>query len=1317
MNNGSDDDDDEPHFGGDGNEYDEAVLMNAMRSAVEMFAAEGLGNMVNIDSLQRMQQTAATNSSISGPQHHAEDDNYEDEQSSGYSSFASDDNQSAPLVARLEELSIPAAPTIPSARRHRATKKNIATYDEQATNDGRDSDFNTNEYIAEDDDDEDSNYENSDAYSSSDDEYHMQAIHNEMRGSAGFSKHSYQIVKRNAQGGLGMRRVRNPPGRPRGSGRRGRPPSYSHEVNQLLGTANRFYVENDLVQAFNTFCTAIQIDPGCVAAWNTMALIREEQGKYDDALQLCTVAAHLNSSDVSLWERLYSMHMDTAAQSEKAIAATGDEAAKKAYKEATDQALYCINQIIRTEPQNRDARERKIEILQKRNDQKAIIRAYKGMIHANSKDMKTIREVSIIFAKQLNDVETPIMWFTQAIAFYNDKAIDFAEEAAAKQANSRRRRQNKHKGADKDSDMMDIDDESSTGTESDDGSEEAADGNEHPEYIYTDPTQTLPMDKLGGYSYSDLNMLVELRLLRREYEAGIVDIKRGARFIQGRGRDTAWAEKELDDQMDTEYSVDSTEGDANELPIELRIKLGQCRLMLGHEKSAEKHINQLFMMDPVVYEDLYTDVADAYAELDNADLAIKIYSMLMNCPETNQPSIWERLAKCHRDAGALDRARKFGEMVIDADPSDLDMRLWLAELYEEMGEVQLAYEMISSAEDIQLAETTTDHSAAVATRGLYRHRLYTPATTNTKRAATSGAELPPDGVYETQNGQPSSNSLDPAVMQIKVRLPSEHTLQKRRTADDERKRCLAAMRSADVAFRKLDLLKSQIDQTGDCTATADYCATAQRLYDDWRHMSAFYMSNKRRQFRNYRQGVLSQLESSAQHGDIDMLSPLADGQAAVQRRLARMKARLSSKQQRQTAKNSMDGSTRSDNEDEEEGDDSGDTVATTFRAQTFDRWHSMFLMYGKCLVLENEHSEALGMLDIVCQSNVFRNDVGKRRTLKLLMTGIALAGGLDSHLYSLMRWWSGAKPAKSPAYKLFGYAMATSASAASSLTTSTVYKFARRLLQHLDEMFSFASSSCSDAAPRMAENMYPMRSDQPLLVRNGGAKAKADDVGLQIIGTATTAFRTDGISADRERYSLTRSDAAALRAFAGHVMLVARAGKPTITQYTMALAMQPENAPVALHLGVAYLVHAARSDTRENRQRNAVRGLVYIQRYAELKHMQEMDDASSSAAAGVQPARRGERRSDGSVDVVVVQEVAYNYARAFHFLGLVDLAATYYKRVFELPVSLAASSGGDGARVTCDLRREAAYNLATIYTLSGSLLKAKAVLREHCTID
>ncbi|KAJ1666533.1 transcription factor TFIIIC subunit tfc4 [Coemansia sp. RSA 1813] len=1317
MNKGSDDD--------EGPQYDEQALMNAMRSAAEMLAAEGLGNMVDIEAIQRQQKAVAKD--LLKPQNYAtEDDDEEEEEDQGSGFYSSSDGSPPPpqLVTQFQELSLPAP-----IRTRQHVAKSTTTYSEQAA-DGHASDFNT--YGPIEDDDEDSSYENSDADSASeDDEHHMQTIQNAMRVSAGFGKIQHTTERRSRRR-RGKRKAGRPRGRPRGKGKRrhGGQQSYSHEINQLLGTANRFYVEKELTQAFNMFCDIIRINPSCVPAWNTMALIREEQGKYDDALQLCTVAAHLNASDSTLWERLYSMHMDTAVQSEEAAAA-GDAEAKKLYKEATDQALYCINHVVKNDPLDTDARARKIAILEKRNDKKAIIRAYKAMLHADPYNMESIRVASVIFAKQLDDIDTPIRWFTKAFAFYDCQAVELAEQAVAQKAKHsrrhRRRRQSTHPGADEGSDAMDTDHEGSltdgSSSLSDEENGATAYSAEWIEYFSSNPTQTVPMEDMGGYSYNDLNMLAELRLLRREYEATIADIKRGARFVQGRGRDVAWAGQELDDQMDAEYlanpDVPSKGAEANELPIELRIKLGQCRLMLGHERSAEMHINHLFALSPVDYEDLYTDVADAYADIGHTQLAIQIYTMLVDYPETNQPSVWERLARCHRDAGDLGSARAFGQKVIDADPNDLDMRLWLGELYEEMGEVRLAYEMISTAEAIQRMEPasgTSGQSEAFSVRGAYRHRLYAAVTTRSSKEADSypSAEaLAAAGVYETQNGQPDApaESLEPGVMQIKVRLPSEHTLQKRRFADDERKRCLAAMRSADVAFRKLDLLKQQIDQnTSDWVAIDEYCATAHRLYDDWRHMSAFYMADRSRPFRNYRMSVLGQLESSAKHGDIDMLSPLADGQAAVQRRLARMKKRLSNKQQRQqAAKDSVDssaqhGSAGGDDDDGEDADGE-DAVATTFRGQPFDRWIDMFLMYGKCLALGSEHSEALTMLDTVFQSNVFANHTLHRRTLKLMMTGIALLGGLDDQLYDLMRWWCGSKPTKGLIYKLFAYAMATSASTASSLTTSTVYRFVRRQLEHLDEMY-YSRRTADDA-----ESVLPMRSNQPVALGQSSSCAKdGGDAGLLVVATATTALRTDSIVTDDNTYSLTKSDVAALHSLAAHVMLVTRIGQTSIAQYTMALAMLPEDPSLALHLGVSYLVHATRVATPENKQADAIRGLVYIERYAELKYMQEMVDYTGKRS------KKTEKSGD-SLDVVVIQEIAYNYARAFHFLGLVDLAETYYKRVFELPVSLVAASDRDEARATCDLRSEAAYNLATIYALSGSLLKAKALLKEHCTID
>ncbi|KAI9506895.1 hypothetical protein BX070DRAFT_12108 [Coemansia spiralis] len=1224
----SDDDD----LQNNGDVFNDTALMNAVRSAAEMLAAEGLGSMVNIDTIQRQQRTISARA--------FEQQNY-DYQSIDADEALSDASGNQPLISQFEDL------TLPTTRVSRSTRARNINHGEQDLEVGYDSNFEP----FDNDDDEDSNYEEGEMDSSSgDDEHHIQAIHEAMRESAGFSKSN-----KSKRGLQGRRQKVGKQGRRR-RGRQMRQPTYSLEVQNLLGNANRFYVEKELTQAFNTFCDVIRIDPSCAPAWYTMALIREEQCKHSDALQLYTVAAHMNSSDNAMWERLYVMHMDAAEQN-KAAAAGGDAGAKQIYEQALNQALYCVKFVIKNDPQNKDAWARRLALLERKNDQRGITKAYKSMLRADPYNMEAIRAASVIYAKKNDDIDTPVKWFTDAFDFYNKQAVELAEQAvtrAIERRERRSRRKRRHRGglrgkkneASDDSESgvgNNVDDEISDGSNEDDARDD-----EWAEYFENNPTKTVPMEDMDGYSYNDLNMLAELRLLRREYEATIVDIKRGARFIQGRGREAEWEDQELNDEFDSEYLVgrdDTSEATAhNELPIELRVKLGQCRLLLGHTLAAEGHINHLLCdFDIVGYEDLFTDVADAYAEIENHHAAIDILTLLANQPETNQPSVWERLAKCYRDRGDLDSACKYALMVIDADPNDLDMRLWLGEVYEEMGEVQQAFEMINVVEEIQLAESQKAGGPVAARR----------------RRRSVG--LPPQSHAEAHEAQAGFlGGLGPNVMHVELRKPSEHTMQKRRHAEEERKRCLAAMRNAEVAFKKLDLLRPQIDQLQDAGDIKEYCVTAQRLFADWRHTGALYLTDRSRPFRSYRSIVMISLESGAQHGDIDMLSPVADGQAAVQRRLARMKQRLSNRRQRQ-----LDGASKPD-----------DDAVTTFRGQQFDRWFNMFLMYGKCLALDNEFDDALEMLDTVFQSNVFINRPEQRRCIRLLMLAIALRGGSSDRLHDVVRWWSGSKPAKAMMYKLFGLALASSASAAATLTSANIYKFIRRQLEHLDALYL-----------HRAHDMVP--AVQPVL------QCPADE-------SRNIAFR------DKDRLALTNCDVSLLHSLAAHVMLVARTGATSVVQYGMALALMPLDASVALHLGVSYLMHSTKREVRD-RQATAVRGMVYIERYAELRYIQELKLAGRWTG-GSEPQ---------AVDVVVVQEIAYNYARAFHFLGLTDLAITYYNRVFALPVSLADTGCGGQTEellATRDLRRDTAYNLASIYAVAGSVLKSKALLLKYCTI-
>ncbi|KAJ1893902.1 transcription factor TFIIIC subunit tfc4, partial [Kickxella alabastrina] len=1150
-----------------------AGLIEAVRSAAEMLAAEGLGSMVDIDSMQRQRaskrnsQPRLGDAKTSHRKHsgHAvataggaagySDDEGEDEDSFMDDDYSDTSDIDTPLMQGLTN-NMPQRADVTHGLRN-AGARQVNYNEDLAFGDlggPSESTFIPEGFI---DDDEDSNYEGSDFSVSSDDaEFHMHSIEASVRQASGFAK---PLTKT-------QRKMQRDKAEAKGNGKTGRnkrntrkkvrpkTPKYSPEVQRLLGSANQSYVDRDLFRAFNIFCDVIRLDPNCAPAWNTMALIREEEGKSSDALQLYTVSAHLNPSDSPLWERLYSMHIGTAIGHEN-TAKSGNPMAKSIYNEGIKQALYCISHVTKNEPKDRNAWMRMLEILEKQEDYKGMARAYRAILKADPYDMETIRMASVIYAKKRDDLETPIKWFTDAFAFYNKQAVEVAEEAIAQadRINERNMRMRNE------------------GTVIDD--EEKLDDDYDPEwaaYFRSNPTKTVPMEELGGYSYNDLNMVAELRILRREYEAAIVDIKRGARFIQSRGRELQWEDQELDDEMDSEYAIgpDSPLSTENALPIELRVKLGQCRMILGHNETAQMHIDPLFSLDVVSYEDLYTDIAETYGEVGNMEMSLSTYQYLLDHEATNQPSLWERMAKCYKESGDLASARDFAEAVVNADPNDIDMRLWLGEVYEELGHVDLAYSMVQAVEDIQREERIQQEAAQVAAAAA-------AATMSAQQIAAMSISggmhghgnqpLLPVEIWDT----PSN------VVQLEQRKPSENTMRRRRDAEDEHKRCLMAMRDAEVAFKKLDLLKSPIEESRDARAIKEYCVTAQRLFNDWRHMRAFFPADRNRPFVTYRNAVMSNIENGVQDGDTDTRGT-AGGQTALQRRLARMKKRLSKQQQKKNGGLSAAAGDANEDTDADAEDRADTNVSTTFRGQPFERWFDMFLMYGKCLALDGEPEDALDMFDLVFQSNVFLGQEDKKRIFRLVMLSIAIHAGIHERTYEIVRWWWGNQPNKAITYKLMAYAMVGSAGATVTLTSANMYKYVRRQLIDLDEIY-YSKSNMIDLP--VAEKL-PLLED---LVNNS----------QQVIATVSKIRSADKI--------LTRCDFSALHSTAAHMMLVARTGETSIMQYTLALAMMPQDASVALHLGAAYLVHTTKRHTRDP-QAMAIRGLAFIQRYAELQY-------------------------------------------------------------------------------------------------------------------
>ncbi|KAJ2783080.1 transcription factor TFIIIC subunit tfc4 [Coemansia javaensis] len=1155
---------------GSGAYRDFAALMRAAQEAAARLSAEGMTGAVDIGSIQRLQGLHGDEGEGS-----AGEDGDEDGNGDGGSSGDEDADHST----AAPEMDGPAAAV--ARRKPRASATRHVSYAD-ADMDDFDMGFMPEALVSEDD----SNYMGSDDLPTTDDETEMASFQDTLRATAGF---------RRKRGG-GKKR---PPRR--------KEPVYSHTVQILLGEANQLFVQRELDQAFRVLSQVVCEDGTCAQAWATMALIRKEQGRISDAAGLYAVAAHL-SNEVQLWEQQYHIHMEIAQ------ANGGDQAAAGAYRESIKQALYCLSMMLRKNPRHENAWRWRLGAMELIGDHSGMARTYRMMLRAEPHKMEIIQMASMLFAKHRKDLETPLKWYADAFAFYEQHALELTDRVERAGSRTRAARD------DDDDDDDDGDDKSEDGDQDDDVNVAA----EWREYIAKKPARTIPMEGLGGYTYSDVNMAAELRIWRCEHAEAIVDIKRGARFIQGRGRESEWVGRELEDETDAEY-------DTNLLPIELRVRLGQCRLLLGQHESAWKHIVPLLEQDVVAYEDLYTEIADTYLEVGMCAQALEVYEKLTARPETNQPWVWERLARCHRELGDLQRASQLAAAVVEADPNDTDMRLWLSEVYQEMGQEDLAYEMVNVAEDIQLADRLR-HAVAVEA-----HKQEHPAQEHQR----------PDGAHvEASTG----------LVQISERKTSEIAQRRRHEAETERQLCLTAMRMAEVSFKKLDLLRSQIDVRR--SAAGEYCAVAKRLFLDWRSIRAFYLSDRSRPFHTYRNIVMTNLERDAQSGEIGPLAE-ASGQAAVRRQLDRMKRQLARQKRPQNA--------------EEEDDDGGgggsssSTRPTTFRGQSFERWFDMFLVYAKCLTLEGRVAEAEDLLDVICDSSVYFHDPVRKCTLRLMMLVVALRDGGRDRLYDLLRTLCGPHPRRAMRYKLYAFSMATSAAAAAKLSSSNAYKFVRRQLDQVDDLYYKNGHQPG----------VPLAPDQPPM------QWAEDDSG----------------AAATER--LAKSDVAALHSLAGHMMLGSRTGSASLVQYTLALSLAPQDASVALHLGVAYLVHSARREAISP-QAMVLRGLAFVQRYAELRCMHELRAAGRPAQA----------------DVVVTQEIAYNLGRAFHFVGLPDLAIAYYRRVFELPVSLAdsAATASSPPPAYSDLKREAAYNLASIYATSGSVLRARAILAEHCTI-
>ncbi|KAG9310821.1 hypothetical protein JVU11DRAFT_8674 [Chiua virens] len=204
------------------------------------------------------------------------------------------------------------------------------------------------------------------------------------------------------------------------------------------------------------------------------------------------------------------------------------------------------------------------------------------------------------------------------------------------------------------------------------------------------------------FGFIELLVLADLYNTMNQHECAVDTIRKGCRWLQGRASQRFWDVCEDDREYDLP-SQDGVEpvhrsGDAQPgyylLDINARHRLAVARIKMGDIDEGKMHAEIVLSQDALDYAVLYGEIADAYFELEMYSDAGPIYETLGADPATSSLYVLQQVATCRRMQGDIREAADVYKQVTDADPSNADAKMKLAELYEIMDEPRKALELV-----------------------------------------------------------------------------------------------------------------------------------------------------------------------------------------------------------------------------------------------------------------------------------------------------------------------------------------------------------------------------------------------------------------------------------------------------------------------------------------------------------------------------------------------------------------------------------------------------------------------------------------------
>ncbi|KAF3028568.1 transcription factor TFIIIC subunit tfc4 [Penicillium rubens] len=490
-------------------------------------------------------------------------------------------------------------------------------------------------------------------------------------------------------------------------------------------------------------------------------------------------------------------------------------------------------------------------------------------------------------------------------------------------------------------------------------------------YLSLDP-------EASDFTWSDLNIYVELFGYLNEPEEGLISLKILARWLLGRGEDSVWDGHEDDDrEWDADDSPRRIKTDGfipNQwpresyglgLPLELRIKMGVFRLKLGdkHHNEALHHFEWLNPEDDSEgarifdYGDLFREVADALKQVGLFEEALRYYTPIQQTAEHADISFFMAMADCCMQLGKMEDAESCYLLVAEHDASHMESRVLLAKLYESLGMSEQAMKYVGEAVLIGRQENRSKRRRK-DTRLEQLAIEFKMAETEPLRSIAPK----PTQATTFMNAAPSAPGKGRAQ-------PGEGT------------------RTDDIQFlyAKLLELNPQV-KDGVSVAIEDWLDIADALLRDFRNNRAFYPMDRSIAFRGYSTGV--------KHKNQTKNGAMMD---EMQQMAGRLQETLGD-----VAEEPLQGA-----------------IPTDYHGIPFDEWLDIFLQYALLVVEQGEPEEAYETLDSAAVASIWLHSKPKSRLIHVCWFTCALRARDEETLANEARWFIKEYQFVTDTYRLF----------------------------------------------------------------------------------------------------------------------------------------------------------------------------------------------------------------------------------------------------------------------------------------------------------